>query len=90
MQDVANVSQAEDMDFSDMITPEEFAKFKELEAKIKKQKQQAGAFKGKVFEELTTEFGSLMSSLVKQQVTISTKEAYSSLSTLNCKRTIFI
>jgi len=70
-------SEEESFDMNDLMTPEEFEQFKALEAKIKKQKKMAGQMKGKVFEDLTAKFGSTMSSLVKQQITISTKDAYS-------------
>ena len=76
MQDVATTNEAS-FDESAMVSPEEFELFKQLQAKIKKQKEMAGQLKGKLFEELTNDFGSAFFNLVKEQVTISTKEAYS-------------
>lgn len=57
-----------------LMTPEEMALLKKLQEKRKAQQKALGGVKEKLFEELTENFGSAMSKVKKDVVTISIKE----------------
>lgn len=58
------------------MTPEELQMFKELTAKYKEVKAEAGTKKNELFEKVIGSFGAKIASVKKDIVTITTKEAY--------------
>jgi len=71
MEEINAVSEMEET--SDLMTPEEMAMLKKLQAKRKSQQKAMGATKQTLFEELTTLFGDQIKSIKKEVRTISTK-----------------
>lgn len=73
-------TQSEDMlsgiDTSELMTPEELALFKKLQAKRKAQQKMLGTVKDELFQNLTQTFGQLVSRAKTDVSTVSTKEPY--------------
>lgn len=71
-------TEAESMnDFADLMTPEELAQLKELQAKRKEMQKAMSGVKESFFKTLTETYGSVLAKVKKDVVTISTKEAHS-------------
>ena len=65
----------EEMETPELMSPEEMAMLKKLQAKAKSMKAAMGGIKTDLFQVLTTTFGATISKVKKDVVTISTGEA---------------
>jgi hypothetical protein len=77
MTEDTNLASVEEIDEDGLMTPEELALLKKLNAKRKKQKEQLSGAKENLFQSLTEEFAAIISKAKKDAVTVSSKEACS-------------